>query len=94
MSTRRGESGRTDAAATGMFTLGGDRAVPRLGFGAMRLPDDRRQARALPGRALELGVRLIDPPDRWGEQGRPERLREPVEGSLRRRGWSRSTCTS
>jgi pyridoxine 4-dehydrogenase len=118
MSTRRDDSGRTDAAAAGMLTLGGDRAVPRLGFGAMRLPEDRRQAHALLGRALELGVRLIDtaefygpgtserliaealwpypdglviatkglthPPDRWGEQGRPGRLREAVEGSLRR----------
>jgi len=92
--------------------------VHRLGFGAMRLPEDRGQARALLRRAVELGVRLIDtaefygpgtserliaealhpypgglviatkglthPPDRWGQQGDPGRLREAVEGSLRR----------
>jgi pyridoxine 4-dehydrogenase len=118
MSTRRERGGRTGAAAAGTFTLGGDRAVHRLGFGAMRLPEDRRQARALLGRAVELGVRLIDtaefygpgtserliaealwpypdelviatkglthPPDRWGQPGRSGRLREAVEGSLRR----------
>jgi Aldo/keto reductase family len=116
MSTRRESGDRTGAAAAGTFTLGGDRAVHRLGFGAMRLPEDRRQARALLGRAVELGVRLIDtaefygpgtserliaealwpypdglvvatkglthPPDRWGQPGRPGRLREAVEGIL------------
>jgi pyridoxine 4-dehydrogenase len=92
--------------------------VNRLGFGAMRLPQDPGQARALLRRVVELGVRLIDtaefygpgtserliaealhpypeglviatkglthPPDRRGQQGNPERLREAVEGSLRR----------
>jgi aryl-alcohol dehydrogenase-like predicted oxidoreductase len=92
--------------------------VNRLGFGAMRLPQDPGQAHALLRRAVELGVRLIDtaefygpgtserliaealhpypdglviatkglthPPDRWGQQGNPGRLREAVEGSLRR----------
>ena len=118
MSIPRDHTDRTDAAAAGTFSLGGDRTVHRLGFGAMRLPEDRRQARALLGRAVELGVRLIDtaefygpgtserliaealwpypdglviatkglthPPDRWGQPGRPGRLREAVEGSLRR----------
>ena len=118
MSTRRDHRGRTDAAGAGTFTLGGDRAVHRLGFGAMRLPKDRSQAHALLRRAVQLGVGLIDtaefygpgtserliaealhpypdglviatkglthPPDRWGQPGHPERLREAVEGSLRR----------
>jgi pyridoxine 4-dehydrogenase len=118
MDSPRDDQLRTDAAAAGTFVLGRDRPVHRLGFGAMRLPEDRRQARALLGRALELGVDLIDtaefygpgtserliaealwpypdglviatkglthPPDRWGQPGRPERLREAVEGSLRR----------
>jgi len=118
MSTAGDHTTRTDAAGAGMFALGGDRRVNRLGFGAMRLPEDRGQARALLRRAVELGVRLIDtaefygpgtserliaealwpypeglviatkglthPPDRWGRQGNPGRLREAVEGSLRR----------
>jgi pyridoxine 4-dehydrogenase len=118
MSTPPDHRTRTDAAAAGTFPLGGDRTVHRLGFGAMRLPADPQAARALLGRAVELGVRLIDtaefygpgtseqliaealwpypdglviatkglthPPDRWGQPGRPERLREAVDGSLRR----------
>ena len=118
MSTPRQHPSTTDAARAGTFRLGGDRTVNRLGFGAMRLPPDRGQARALLRRAVELGVRLIDtaefygpgtserliaealhpypdglvvatkglthPPDRWGQPGRPGRLREAVEGSLRR----------
>jgi pyridoxine 4-dehydrogenase len=118
MSTQRQHPSTTDAARAGTFRLGGDRTVNRLGFGAMRLPPDRGQARALLRRAVELGVRLIDtaefygpgtserliaealhpypdglvvatkglthPPDRWGQPGRPGRLREAVEGSLRR----------
>ena len=109
---------RTDAAGAGTFPLGGNLTVGRLGFGAMRLPEDRGQARALLRRAVQLGVRLIDtaefygpgtseqliaealwpypdglviatkglthPPDRWGQPGDPGRLREAVEGSLRR----------
>jgi pyridoxine 4-dehydrogenase len=118
MSIPRDHTTRTDAAGAGTLSLGGDRTVNRLGFGAMRLPQDRGQARALLRRAVELGVRLIDtaefygpgtserliaealhpypeglviatkglthPPDRWGQQGDPGRLREAVEGSLRR----------
>lgn len=118
MSTPLDPTSPTDAAEAGTFSLGGDQTVNRLGFGAMRLPEDRRQARALLRRAVELGVRLIDtaefygpgtseqliaealhpypeglviatkglthPPDRWGQQGWPGRLREAVEGSLRR----------
>jgi pyridoxine 4-dehydrogenase len=118
MSTPRDHTTRTDAAGARTLRLGGDQRVNRLGFGAMRLPQDRGQARALLRRAVELGVRLIDtaefygpgtserliaealhpypeelviatkglthPPDRWGQPGHPGRLREAVEGSLRR----------
>jgi pyridoxine 4-dehydrogenase len=107
-----------DAARAGTIALGGELTVNRLGFGAMRLPQDPAQARALLRRAVELGVNLIDtaefygpgtserliaqalrpypdglviatkglthPPDRWGQPGHPDRLREAVEGSLRR----------
>jgi pyridoxine 4-dehydrogenase len=116
--TPRGHTGRTAVAGAGTIALGGELTVHRLGFGAMRLPEDRRQAHALLRRAVQLGVGLIDtaefygpgtserliaqalwpypdglviatkglthPPDRWGQPGHPERLREAVEGSLRR----------
>jgi pyridoxine 4-dehydrogenase len=118
MTTPQDDPSRIDAAGAGTLRLGGDLAVPRLGFGAIRLPADPGQARALLRRAVELGVGLIDtaefygpgtseeliaealwpypdglviatkglthPPDRWGRPGSPGRLREVVEGSLRR----------
>ncbi len=118
----------TPAAAAGDITLGGDVAVNRMGFGAMRLtgrgiwgpPADRPQAIRVLRRAVELGVNFIDTadsygpdvseeiiaealhpyadgvviatkagfersgPDRWTINGRPERLRRQLEGSLRR----------
>jgi pyridoxine 4-dehydrogenase len=118
MSTSGDQTSRTDAARAGTISLGGDRTVYRLGFGAMRLPADPGSARALLRRAAQLGVGLIDtaefygpgtseeliaqalhpypdglviatkglthPPDRWGQPGSPGRLRQAVEGSLRR----------
>jgi pyridoxine 4-dehydrogenase len=118
MATPRDHPSTIGAAGAGTFPLGGDLTVARLGFGAMRLPQDHGQARALLRRAVELGVRLIDtaefygpgtserliaealhpypdglviatkglthPPGQWGQRGHPGRLREAVEGSLRR----------
>jgi pyridoxine 4-dehydrogenase len=118
MPTPRDHPSTINAASAGTFSLGGDRTVARLGFGAMRLPADPGQARALLRRAVELGVCLLDtaefygpgtserlitealwpypdglviatkgltqPSDRWGQPGQPGRLREAVEGSLRR----------
>ena len=55
MSTAGDHTTRTDAAGAGTFPLGGDRRVNRLGLGAMRLPTDPGQARALLRRAVELG---------------------------------------
>lgn len=116
------------AEASGLFNIGGDLKVYRLGFGAMRLtgpgiwgpPRDRQEALAVLRRALELGINLIDTadsygpevsesliaealfpypsdlviatkggllrtgPDQWPSDGRPEHLREALEGSLRR----------
>ena len=85
MSTRRESEDRTDAAAAGTFTLGGDRAVPRLGFGAMRLPEDPGQARALLRRAVALGVGLIDTAEFYGP-GTSEQLIDQRGGPIRR-GW-------
>ena len=63
-------------APAGTFTLGGDRPVHRMGFGAMRItgegiwgdPGDPDAARALLRRAVELGVNLIDTADAYGPQ--------------------------
>src|SRR5579884_1633737 len=116
------------AEASGVFAIGGDLKVYRIGFGAMRItgegiwgpPKDRQEALAVLRRALELGINLIDTadsygpevaesliaealypypkdlviatkggllrtgPNRWPADGRPEHLREALEGSLRR----------
>jgi pyridoxine 4-dehydrogenase len=122
------KTGSTPAAEGGTFLIGGQHAVNRLGFGAMRItgkgiwgpPADRAEALAVLRRAVELGVNLIDTaesygpfvseeliaealhpypaglviatktglerpgPDKWVPNGRPERLRQGLEGSLRR----------
>ncbi len=63
-------------AAAGTLTLGGDLAVNRLGFGAMRItgegvwgePDDLGGAHAVLRRAVELGVSFIDTADSYGPE--------------------------
>jgi len=116
------------AALSGIFLLGGDLPVHRLGFGAMRItgpgiwgpPADRTEAMATLRRAIDLEINLIDTaeaygpgvseeliaealypyptdlviatkggfdrsgPDEWEENARPSRLREELDGSLRR----------
>ncbi len=116
------------AEASGIFTIGGDLKVYRLGFGTMRLtgegiwgpPANKQEAIAVLRRALELGINLIDTadsygpevsenliaealypypkdlviatkggllrtgPNQWPQDGRPQHLREALEGSLRR----------
>jgi pyridoxine 4-dehydrogenase len=60
----------------GIFKIGGDLTVNRLGFGAMRLtgegiwgwPKDREEARKVLKRAAELGVNLIDTADAYGPE--------------------------
>src|SRR6266496_3802583 len=110
------------------FKLGGDLAVNRLGFGAMRItgegiwgwPPDRENALKVLRRATGLGVDLIDTADaygpdtselliaealhpypkglviatkggltrpgrsQWVPNGRPEHLKQAVDGSLKR----------
>ncbi len=116
------------AEASGLFTIGGDLKVYRLGFGAMRItgpgiwgpPADHDGALAVLRRAVELGINLIDTadaygpevsenliaealypypesliiatkggltrtgPNQWPADGRPEHLRQALEGSLKR----------
>jgi aryl-alcohol dehydrogenase-like predicted oxidoreductase len=64
------------AAASGVFQLGGDLPVRRLGFGAMRItgpgiwgePKDPATARRVLRRAVDLGVTLIDTADSYGPE--------------------------
>ncbi len=66
----------TNAAASGTFSIGGDLAVNRLGFGAMRItgkgiwgePKDPEAAKALLRRVVELGVNFIDTADSYGPE--------------------------
>src|SRR5438445_9433679 len=61
---------------SGIFTIGGDLTVYRLGFGTMRLtgpgiwgpPADKQEAIAVLRRALELGVNLLDTADSYGPE--------------------------
>ena len=48
------------------FVIGGELAVMRLGFGAMRIVERRREAVKVLRRAVELGVNLIDTADIYG----------------------------
>lgn len=64
------------AASAGMIDIGGDLRVNRVGFGAMRItgrgiwgePRDREEAKAVPRRAVELGVNFIDTADSYGPE--------------------------
>jgi pyridoxine 4-dehydrogenase len=63
-----------NAKASGTFAIGGDLAVNRLGYGAMRItgdgiwgePRDRETAKKVLRRAVELGVNFIDTADSYG----------------------------
>jgi pyridoxine 4-dehydrogenase len=65
-----------NASAADTVTLGGDREVNRMGFGAMRLtgqgiwgpPDDHKECKAVLRRAIELGVNFIDTADSYGPE--------------------------
>ena len=48
------------------FMLGGELEVRRLGFGAMRIVEDREEGVRVVRRAVELGVTLIDTADIYG----------------------------
>ncbi len=65
-----------NAAASGVFLIGGDLSVHRLGYGTMRLvgdgawgePADPAEARCILRRAVDLGVTLIDTADAYGPE--------------------------
>ena len=64
------------AVKSGTYLIGGDVAVHRMGFGAMRItgkgiwgePRDENQAIAVLRRAIELGITLIDTADSYGPE--------------------------
>jgi pyridoxine 4-dehydrogenase len=74
------------AAAAGTITLGGDLAVNRLGYGAMRItgkgiwgpPEDRDAAIATLRRAIELDVNFIDTADSYGPYVSEELIAEAL----------------
>ena len=75
-----------NAGQGGTLTLGGDRQVNRLGYGAMRItgdgvwgpPEDRAGAIAVLRRAVELGVSFIDTADSYGPGASEELIAEAL----------------
>jgi pyridoxine 4-dehydrogenase len=71
---------------TSTFAIGGDLAVDRLGFGAMRItgrgiwgpPPDRDEAIRVVRRAYELGCNLIDTADSYGPHVSEELIAEAL----------------
>ena len=78
--------GTLPAAGAGTLTIGGDRVVNRLGFGAMRItgegiwgePPDRQAALAVLRRAVELGTNFIDTADAYGPAVSEELIKEAL----------------
>ena len=72
--------------SAGMVTLGGELAVHRLGYGAMRLtgagvwgpPKSRAGALAVLRRAVQLGVNFIDTADSYGPEVSEELIAEAL----------------
>jgi pyridoxine 4-dehydrogenase len=60
------------------FRLGGELDVRRLGFGAMRIVDDRAEGVLVLRRAVELGVNLIDTADTYGAGRSEETIAEAL----------------
>ena len=75
-----------NAAKSGTFKIGGDLAVNRLGFGAMRIvgkgvwgePEDRDEALRTLKRVPELGINLIDTADSYGPEISERLIREAL----------------
>lgn len=69
-------SNEISATLSGQFIIGNDLKVNRLGFGAMRLtgpniwgePENKREAKNVLKRAMELGIDLIDTADSYGPE--------------------------
>ena len=76
----------SDAVKSGVFKIGGEIAVHRLGFGAMRVtgrgvwgePADRAEALRVLRRLPELGVDFIDTADSYGPDVSEPLIREAL----------------
>jgi pyridoxine 4-dehydrogenase len=76
----------TVAVQSGSFLLGGDLAVNRLGFGAMRItgkgiwgnPPDKAEAIRVLKRLPELGINFIDTADSYGPYVSEDLIREAL----------------
>jgi pyridoxine 4-dehydrogenase len=77
---------KPNAAASGSFRIGGELAVRRLGYGAMRVtgpgiwgePTDRAEALRTLRRVPELGVDFIDTADSYGPDVSEKLIREAL----------------
>ena len=75
-----------DAARSGVFAIGGDLEVVRLGFGAMRItgngvwgaPQSHEQAAATLRHTRDLGITLIDTADSYGPFVSEDLIREAL----------------
>ncbi len=75
-----------DAARAGTFRIGGEIAINRLGFGAMRItgpgiwgePNDRAEALRVLHRLPELGINFIDTADSYGPGVSESLIREAL----------------
>lgn len=74
--TAKSPQDQSEAAASGVFKIGGDLPVHRLGFGAMRItgagiwgePKDPAEARRVLKKTVDLGINLIDTADSYGPE--------------------------
>jgi pyridoxine 4-dehydrogenase len=84
---------KLDASKSGMFKIGGEIKINRLGFGAMRVtgkgiwgpPEDRLEALRTLKRVPELGINFIDTADSYGPDVSEELIHEtlfPYKGML------------
>ena len=87
------QNGVPDASLSGLFKLGGEVEINRLGFGAMRVtgkgvwgePEDRPEAIRTLERLPSLNVNFIDTADSYGPAVSEELLREvlhPYDGMI------------
>ena len=81
------QASKANAAASGTFKIGGELAVHRLGFGAMRVtgpgiwgePADRAEALSTLRRVPELGVNFIDTADSYDPDVSERLIREALQ---------------
>lgn len=86
MASTTTQASKANAAASGTFKIGGELAVHRLGFGAMRVtgpgiwgdPADRAEALRTLRQVPELGVNFIDTADSYGPDVSERLIREAL----------------